>query len=444
MGTTDLTSIPGVLKVSHGGTGQTTFTNGIVKVSGNTLSGNSTISLATDVGGTLAVANGGTGQATFTNGVVKVSGNTFSGNSTISLTTDVGGTLALANGGTGTSALPPLSALPNVTFSNLTASQGVMWDGTKWTNSNFPGSSGNIVLLSLSNAGTPTTPTVYNQFANITIGDAAAITQNSSAEGSILVIGARAQLYPSSTSNIGRYSVSLGADAYSRSGIAVVIGKGCINGAYGVCINNLTSLAIQQTYNSYVCCIGPNSYTVLNGSNFGICIGSNNALSGFNSVCIGTNVSAFGGSTYTTSNYATSIQGIEQFCRKIVRKSTTNNSSTALRNTGASDVDNNLLVKANTGVNFNGYIIARESVTTANNVSVWKIKGMIKQGATAGTTLFVGTPTVTLIAQDSGLSTCTVTLSTDTTYGALNISVTGISANINWLADIDWTAVTYA
>jgi len=138
-------ALTGTLGVSNGGTGQTSFTNGALTSTSNTVSGGTlsvsyggtgnttlssgqylkgagtsaitststiptsdlsgTVSLTTQVSGTLPISNGGTGQTSFASGVIKSNGSALS-SGLVDLTTQVTGVLPVANGGTGTLTLP--------------------------------------------------------------------------------------------------------------------------------------------------------------------------------------------------------------------------------------------------------------------------------------------------------------------------------------------------
>ena len=72
----------------------------------------------------------------------------------------------------------------------------------------------------------------------------------------------------------------------------------------------------------------------------------------------------------------------------------------------------------------------------ATNAATFTIKGMIKRGASAATTAFIGTPSITQEFDDSsGLTTASVSVTANATNGSYDITVTGIDAtNIRWFA----------
>lgn len=84
------------------------------------------------------------------------------------------------------------------------------------------------------------------------------------------------------------------------------------------------------------------------------------------------------------------------------------------------------------------------NVTGGGNTKGWTIEGVIKRGASAGTTALVGTATVTSSYADAGASTWSVAVTADTTNGCLAVTVTGqASTTIRWVASIETTEVTF-
>lgn len=87
----------------------------------------------------------------------------------------------------------------------------------------------------------------------------------------------------------------------------------------------------------------------------------------------------------------------------------------------------------NSAFMFTMQIIA--AVTAAGNTSSWTITGAIKRGATAASTVLVGTPTITMTGQDGGAAAWVVAVTADTTNGALVLTVTGAAATtVRWNA----------
>ena len=82
--------------------------------------------------------------------------------------------------------------------------------------------------------------------------------------------------------------------------------------------------------------------------------------------------------------------------------------------------------------------------TGGGDTKQWFIEGLVKRGASAATTAFVGTPTVTSTFADAGAAAWTVAVVADTTNGGVNVSVTGAAAtNIRWVARVTTSEVTY-
>lgn len=63
------------------------------------------------------------------------------------------------------------------------------------------------------------------------------------------------------------------------------------------------------------------------------------------------------------------------------------------------------------------------------------VTGAIKKGAAAANTALVGSAGITIVEDQAGTN---VALSADTTNGDLDITVTGLSGAMNWVAEIDF------
>jgi len=84
------------------------------------------------------------------------------------------------------------------------------------------------------------------------------------------------------------------------------------------------------------------------------------------------------------------------------------------------------------------------AVTGGGDTSGWEIKGVIKRGANAASTVLVGSVTSTLLAQDAGASTWAVAVTADTTNGSLKLTVTGQAATtIKWAGTCDISEVKF-
>lgn len=101
---------------------------------------------------------------------------------------------------------------------------------------------------------------------------------------------------------------------------------------------------------------------------------------------------------------------------------------------------NQLTLQNNNAMRVKGSIIAKQTGTT--NVGAWDIDFVIVRGANAGTTVIVGTPTVSTVVNPSSWGNPTITA--DTTIGCPTITVTGVATtNIQWGCSIASMEVIY-
>jgi hypothetical protein len=175
----------------------------------------------------------------------------------------------------------------------------------------------------------------------------------------------------------------------------------------------------------------------------GVTIGYSSTGSADYSAVIGTNANdqgiisrfAFSGSTF--NNDGDSQQGMFP-----LRLATTDATPAALTtNGGAASTDNQVILPNNSAYAFHGTIVARQQAAGGTACAAWKIEGLIRREANAGTTTLVNSATTVLDNTPSwGMA-----LSADTTNGGLKIEVTGAaSTNIRWVATINTSEVTYA
>ncbi len=102
--------------------------------------------------------------------------------------------------------------------------------------------------------------------------------------------------------------------------------------------------------------------------------------------------------------------------------------------------DNQVILPNNGAYAFHGTIVARQQASAGTASAGWKVEGLIRREANAGTTVLVNSATTILDNTPSwGLA-----LSADTTNGGLKIEVTGAaSTNIRWVATIHTSEVIY-
>jgi hypothetical protein len=135
--------------------------------------------------------------------------------------------------------------------------------------------------------------------------------------------------------------------------------------------------------------------------------------------------------------------GLSQCGLLAVAVQTTDATATVLRsNTSAASSTNQVIMPNNSAYYFRGECIA--GVTGAGDTKGWYIEGVIKRGAGVGTTVLVGTPSVTSLYADAGATTWSIAVTADTTNGGLAITVTGQAATtIRWVCQIRTTEMTY-
>lgn len=133
--------------------------------------------------------------------------------------------------------------------------------------------------------------------------------------------------------------------------------------------------------------------------------------------------------------------GDAQRGRYIQRRATTDATASVLSNDGAAPAaTTRIVLPDNSAYGFRGNLIARNAAN--GDCSHWEFKGTIRRGANAAATALVAAVTPAVVSQDAGASTWVVTVTADTTNGALIITVTGVAAtNIKWVADVETTEV---
>ena len=232
----------------------------------------------------------------------------------------------------------------------------------------------------------------------------------------------------------------------TASGSYSIIGGGASNTASATYsgIGSGLSNTSSQNY-GYIC--GGQSNTVSGALAF-IGGGANNTASG--------EYSFIGGGRYGTTRAITGyhvfpacnipfggVLGAAQSAILLLAVTTTNATPTVATsdNVGAG-ATNQIVLPNNSAYSFSGQVIA--GVTGAGNTARWTIAGAIKRGASAATTVMVGTPTVTMTHNDAGASAWTVAVTANTTLGCIKVEVTGAaSTTIRWVCKIETTEMTF-
>lgn len=244
----------------------------------------------------------------------------------------------------------------------------------------------------------------------------------------------------------------------------VVGGKGCSSVAdYGMILggqsNNISSGA---TWASIIgganCTVGTNSSSSIAGGN-GCSVGANasnaTAIGGRQNTATATASSVFGGNRGTTRGISgntvfpaafipiADVLGITQAALLILARETTTATPTVLTSdSSAAGTTNQVILPNNSAYFFRGEVIA--GVTGGGDTKGWTIEGVIKRGANAASTAFVGTPTVTSSFADAGASTWTIAVTVDGTNGGLRVTFTGqASTTIRCVAQIRTTEMTF-
>lgn len=121
----------------------------------------------------------------------------------------------------------------------------------------------------------------------------------------------------------------------------------------------------------------------------------------------------------------------------VLRKTTTDATPSYLTADGnVASVSNMYVLAANGAYNFRARVTAFLAATV--EAASWEIIGTAKRGSGVATAAIVGSLTTRSFGADSGLSGVAVSVSANTTYGAISIDVIGIAATtIHWAADIE-------
>lgn len=197
---------------------------------------------------------------------------------------------------------------------------------------------------------------------------------------------------------------------------------------------------------------------VASGAGSSVLGGENNTASGNNSVAMGSGNIASGAVSVATGNAAATRStrgkrahasgqfaavGDAQAADHVMRRVTDSATTTSLTTDGAAptgDAANSINIPANSTYAVEVTVTGREAAT--GDSAILRVTGMVRRGATVGTTTLVGAAT-TALAADAGASTWTATLSADNTRGSIFVRVTGEAAKtINWVAHVRTVEVT--
>jgi len=264
---------------------------------------------------------------------------------------------------------------------------------------------------------------------------------------------------------IGR-SVSGGSTVPAGATYAVAIGGGYASGQYSFAANNNSTTSSYGSLGTFCISLGywakaaasasiaVGNLAWANGTG-AISIGSNSlssvgsvslgygASSGPTSIAIGSYAysSTIGKIAFACGNFDSVAEGSSQAGIYIGRAETTNATATKLTGDGAAASNTNQFVlEDNSAYAFSGLIVARQQASAGTASAAWEVKGLVRREGSAATTVLVNS-SMTVIDNTPGW---TLTISADTTNGALSFTATGASAtNIRWVLSLNTSEVTY-
>ena len=279
---------------------------------------------------------------------------------------------------------------------------------------------------------------------------------NNQATGSYSFIGGGGDAGTAANRNIasGDWSFVGGGQKNTASGVGAIIVGGGLNSA---------SLAVGNTAsatNAIVVGGQGNAVTGIYGFLGG---GSANAVNqqyatitgGYTNTANG-QFSAISGGSYANARSITGYQvfsacfspiasgsGLSQSALLILGRQTTDATPTVLTSdANAAGTTNQVILPNNSAYYFKGEVVS--GVTGGGNTKGWTIEGVIKRGANAASTAFVGTPTVVSGFADVGAATWTIAVTADTTNGGLAVTFTGqAGTTIRTVAQIRTTEMTF-
>jgi hypothetical protein len=200
--------------------------------------------------------------------------------------------------------------------------------------------------------------------------------------------------------------------------------------------NAINDISGTGGYNST---IGGGYQNSTNGYFATISGGRNNSADGASSWVPGgryaTTRGIYGAGTWAAGRFAAT--GDAQRGEYLLRRQTTDATTTELSCDGGTPAAATRIVLPNNhAYHVRGRVVARNIST--GDMATWEIKAAVRRGANAAATALVGSPTVTMLFNDSAASGWAVALSADTTNGSLKIDVAGAAATtVRWLAEIE-------
>lgn len=451
-------SSTGVLAVVGGGTG--TATPSIVAGTNVTVTGtwpNQTIAASGGGGGSTITISNKTAAYTVVAGDLATVINCTSGTFTVSLTAAAtlgsGFNVTIWNTGTGVITIDPSGSetIDGTATRILRRGEGmqVVCDGTNWQTGDKKTMRGYAENLSSTDVrpiasgsastaigndpgGTGVVASGLNSLAiqgNATAQNCVAIGANSGDGRSQAVTGIAAMALGGSYAS--------GADSFA----AAIANNTSTYGATGS--NSIAIGANASTNATYGTVLGGFGNTAT--ASWGISLGGRSCTAGFNySIALGYLgvPNAIGKMTFGHAGGLIGTGGLG-WGKLNLYAATTDATATVLTSSGSAtpDTTNQLIVLNNSAYSFTGTVVARQKAANGTASAAWKVEGLIRREANAGTTTLV----FSLVTAISNVPLWTLALSADTTNGGLAITATGAAAtNIRWIATIDTSEVIYA
>lgn len=234
---------------------------------------------------------------------------------------------------------------------------------------------------------------------------------------------------------LGNYSAIGGGQLNTAPGASAVVSGGSSNDATGS--NSTVSGGTGNDATGASSAVLGGQFNVASGTAT-VVMGRENTASGPAAVAMGRDAlsSYHGGVAHSAGKFA--AQGDAQRMSLQVRGETTDATPKVLL---LDNISSRMVLPEQTTWAFKGTVVARR--TDADNESAgYEIAGVIdRQTTSASTTAMVGTPTVTVLAED--IAAWNVTVGASTSFGSLDITVTGEAAKtIRWVAHIEIVQVS--
>ena len=234
-----------------------------------------------------------------------------------------------------------------------------------------------------------------------------------------------------------QYSFIGGGTNNTASGDQATIGGGTGNSASNTNAGVFSGSSNSAT-NPFSCILG-GSANVGNNAAYGAILGGSDNRMNESYAFVGGGAYAdahrYGGYAHSAGRFT--VTGDCQYERCILRGITTNATPLVITlDNGASGSFKPIIIQSDSTYTFRALVTARR--TDADNESAcWQIMGGIDRNAAASTTALVGTPVTTTLGDDSA-GAWLVSVTADTTNGALQFEVTGQTGKtIRWGATVE-------